>query len=290
MPVRRNSPLVGISCMLTATVFFALADAFAKALVADYPVIQVAWLRSLLGLMLIGAVALASSRGRELRTDRPAWHMFRAILSVGVSYFMFYGIKHIALAEFVAIIFAMPFFVALLSPWILREPVPARTWFAIIVGFAGILLVARPVPGHFHPAHLATLGVAVLMAVMNLSARILSTTESPLALNFHIYPLTCLAFTWPATHAWITPDARAWLLIVLLGITATLALWLLIQAMRHAPPALVAPMDYVRLVWIILLGYFFFDELPDRITVCGIVLIVASGIYVLKQGHRPKTA
>ncbi len=285
MPVRRNSPLIGIGFMLAATVFFALADALAKWLVADYPVIQVAWLRSLLGLLLVGGVALASARGRLLRTDRPGWHVFRGILSVGISISMFYGIKHIALAEFVAIIFAVPFFVALLSPWILREPVPARTWFAIVVGFIGILLVARPVPGHFHPAHLAALGVAVMMSIMNLSARILSTTESPLALNFHIYPLTCVAFTWPATHQWVTPDAKAWLLIVLLGVTATAGLWALIQAMRYAPPALVAPMDYVRLVWIILLGHFFFDELPDRITVCGIALIVASGIYVLRQGR-----
>jgi drug/metabolite transporter (DMT)-like permease len=288
--VRRNSPLVGIGFMLVGTVFFAMADALAKWLVTGYPVLQVAWLRSAMGLILIGGVALVGARTSQLRTERPGWHLFRGMLSVAVSVSMFYGLKHIALAEFVAIIFATPIFVALLSPWLLREPVPVRAWLAIVVGFIGILLVARPVPGHFHPAHLVTLGVAVMLSAMYLTARILSTTESALALNFHIYPLSFLVLMWPATRQWVTPDAQAWLLFVLLGVTATLALWLLIQAMRHAPPALVAPMDYVRLVWITLLGYFIFGELPDRITVCGIVLIVASGIYMLKQGRRPKTA
>ncbi|OGT79522.1 MAG: hypothetical protein A3H91_00800 [Gammaproteobacteria bacterium RIFCSPLOWO2_02_FULL_61_13] len=287
--MRRNSPLLGIGFMLVGTVFFALADALAKWLVASYPVAQVAWLRSGMGLILIGGVALAGSKISQLRTERPGWHVFRGSLSVAVSISMFYGLKHIALAEFVAILFATPFFVALLSPWILREPVPAQAWLAIVVGFIGILLVARPVPGHFHLAHLVTLGVAVMLSAMYLTARILSTTESALALNFHIYPLTSLVLMWPATHQWVTPDAKAWLMIVLLGVTATLALWLLVQAMRHAPPALVAPMDYVRLVWITLLGYFIFGELPDGITVCGIVLIVASGVYVLRQGHTTKT-
>ncbi len=286
--MRRNSPLVGIGFMLVGTVFFALADALAKWLVAGYPVLQVAWLRSIMGLILIGGVALVSGRTAQLRTERPGWHLFRGLLSVAVSVSMFYGLKHIALAEFVAILFATPFFVALLSPWILREPVPARAWLAIGVGFMGILLVARPVPGHFHPAHLVTLGVAVMLSGLYLTARILSTTESALALNFHIYPLSFLTLSWPATHQWVAPDAQAWLLFVLLGVTATMALWLLIQAMRHAPPALVAPMDYVRLVWITLLGYFIWGELPDLTTWCGIALIVANGIYVLRLGRTGK--
>jgi drug/metabolite transporter (DMT)-like permease len=91
---------------------------------------------------------------------------------------------------------------------------------------------------------------------------------------------------WPATQQWVAPDAQGWTLFLLLGVTATLGLFLVIQAMRHAPPALVAPMDYVRLVWVTLIGYLIFDELPDRITVCGIVLIVSSGVYVLRQGRR----
>lgn len=271
--------------MLVGTVFFALSDALSKWLVAGYPILQVAWLRSVIGFILIGGVALFSSKAGQLRSERPGWHLMRSMLSVCVSVSMFYGLKHIALAEFVAIIFATPFFVALLSPWLLREPVPVRAWLAIVVGFIGILLVARPVPGHFHPAHLVTLGVAVMLSGLYLTARLLSTTESALALNFHIYPLSILLLAWPATRQWVAPDAHAWLLFCSLGLTATLALWCIIQAIRHAPPALVAPIDYARLVWITLLGYFIWDELPDRVTICGIVLIVASGIYVLRQGR-----
>ena len=282
---RAHSPALGISFMLAATVFYSLSDALGKWLVADYPILQVAWLRNVVGLILLTAVAVIGGRIMQLRTQRLGWHFLRSMISLTVTVCMFYGLKHITLAEFVAIIFATPFFVALLSPWLLGEQVPAGTWMAIAVGFAGILLVARPLPGHFHLAHLVTLFVAVMLSFLYIIARTLSTTETALALNFHIYPLSILLLAFPVTNHWVAPDTQAWILFALLGTCATLALWCILQAMRYAPPALVAPIDYARLIWITLLGYFIWGELPDGITVCGIVLIVASGIYVLRQGR-----
>jgi drug/metabolite transporter (DMT)-like permease len=286
--MRQHAPRLGIAFMLASTLFYSLADVISKWLVADYPVLQVAFLRNFFGMLILTGVALTGGRLPQLRTKRMLWHLLRSFISITVTVGMFYALKHISLAEFVAIIFAVPFFVAILSPWLLEEAVPASAWVAIAVGFAGVLLVARPVPGHFHLAHLVMLGVAILLSFLYLIARNLSPTETPLALNFHVYPFSVALLLVPVLDTWVMPTPGAWLLGFLLGLCATLALWTVLQAMRYAPPALVAPIDYARLVWITALGYFIWGELPDRITVAGIVLIVASGIYVLKQGRRPK--
>lgn len=288
--MQQHEPRLGIAFMLASTLFYSLADAISKWLVASYPVLQVAFLRNFFGMLILCAVALTGGRLAQLRTRRMPWHLLRSFISITVTVGMFYALKHISLAEFVAIIFAVPFFVALLSPWVLDEAVPASAWVAIAVGFAGVLLVARPVPGHFHFAHVVMLGVALLLSFLYMIARTLSPTETPLALNFHIYPFSVLLLLVPVADTWVAPTPAAWGLGFLLGLCATAALWTVLQAMRYARPALVAPIDYARLIWITLLGWFIFGELPDRITVCGIVLIVASGLYVLKQGRRPRAA
>lgn len=267
--------------MLAGTIFFALADALGKWLTAQYSLFQVSWLRSVLGVLLIGGIAIASGRGAQLRTSRPLPHLLRSILSIALSLGIFYGLRSLPLAEFVAIIFTAPIMLAMLSPWLLHEPVQVRTWVAVLTGFIGILLVVRPVPGHFHTAHLTTLAVALVTALLATSARLLSATESGLSLNFYIYPgnvVFAAAFAW---RDWVPMDPLAWVLMLLLGIMATTALWCLIQAMRHARPALVAPLDYIRLVWITLLGYYVWGEFPSLLTWAGMTIIVICGVYVM---------
>lgn len=284
-PVRKHNLALGISFILIGTVFIALTDALGKWLTASYPIMQVAWVRGIVGIFLIAAFALATGRTRQLRTHQPGWHLLRGAISVVTMICLFYGLKHIPLAEFIAIVFSAPFFIALLSPRFLHEHVSRRSWIAIGIGFAGILLVAHPTPGHFHPAHVATLTVTALVAVLVVSARYLSTSETPLALNFYMYPFNVIVPAWWALTDWVTPTATDWLLFLAIGITSTLAVSCGLQAMRHARPATIAPLDYVRLVWITLLGYFIWGELPGPITWIGIVVIVAAGIYVVTHGR-----
>jgi len=281
---RRHHLGLGIGYMLAATVFLAAADSLGKWLTTGYPIVQVAWIRSLFGMALIGGFALATGRGAQLFTARPGWHLFRSVLSTYMILCIFYGLKHITLAEFTALVFSAPFMIALISPRFLGEHVPAQAWLAIAIGFAGVLLIARPVPGHFHLAHLTTLTLAASVAVISASGRILSTTETALALNFYLYPFNVLASAYWALGAWVPPSGRDWLLFAALGITATAAVGVFIQALRHARPAAIAPFDYVRLIWICLLGYFIWAEIPPPLTWAGIALIAVSGIYLVSHG------
>jgi drug/metabolite transporter (DMT)-like permease len=196
---------------------------------------------------------------------------------------MFYGLKHLQLAEYAAIVFATPFFVAAFSPLLIGESVRGHTWIAIAIGFGGVLLVLRPTPDHFEMAHLVTVTMALGVGLLVLTVRHLSITENAITLNFYLYPLNILVSGWWAYDQWRAPTAVDWLLMIALGACATLALGCFIQAMRYARPATVAPLDYLRLVWTVTLGWLIWDELPDLPDWIGIALVSVAGIYLVRQ-------
>ena len=286
---RQHHPFLAAFCMLLATVFLCLSDVLGKWLSALYPIVQITWLRGIVGIIALFAVIAMMSNLGKLKTRRPLWHGLRSINSAFLVVCMFYGLKHIPLAEFVSLTFSVPFFVALLSPWLLKEHTSKQVWVATIAGFIGVMLILRPTAGHFHIAHVTTLLMSFLVSLMLMSARYLSTTENRWSLNFYLPVASIIVFGyWTLTH-WVGPTMQDWLLFILLGISQTLALGLYIEALRLARAAVVAPMDYIRLVWTIIAGYVIWQELPDQYTWAGIMIIVASGIYVVNHSHAGKT-
>lgn len=271
--------------MFIATLIFACADSLAKHLTSELPLVQLAWLRTLIGLVLLLLFAKGTNRLHQLKTQKPAAHFLRSILGTIMLLGVFYGLKHIPLAEVTAIVFSTPITVALFSPILLKEKVSRKSWIAIGIGFLGVLIVARPTPDHFHLAHLVTFCYSTGIAFLIISARRLAKTETALALNIYLYPLMLvISFYWVLTD-WVTPTTGQWLLIFFLGLTATAALGFVMQAMRYAKPAVVAPIDYFRMVWSLSLGYIFWSEVPASITWVGIAIIVLSGIYIASHGR-----
>ena len=286
---RQHHPFLAAFCMLLATVFLCLSDVLGKWLSALYPIVQITWLRGIFGITALFAVIAVMSNLGKLKTRRPVWHGLRSINSAFLVLCMFYGLKHIPLAEFVSLTFSVPFFVALLSPWLLKENTSKQVWAATIAGFIGVMLILRPTADHFHIAHVTTLLMSFFVSLMLMSARYLSTTENRWSLNFYLPVASIIVFGyWTLTH-WVSPTTQDWLLFISLGISQTLALGLYIEALRLARAAVVAPMDYIRLVWTIIAGYVIWQELPDQYTWAGIIIIVASGIYVVSHSHAGKT-
>ena len=283
--VKQNT-LLGILFMLAGTVLFSIADATGKWLTADYPIMQISWLRSVGGLSIIGLFALSTGKLHHLKTRRPGYHLTRSVLSAGTIIFIFYALKYIPIAEYVSLTFAAPFIIALLSPLVLQEKVSTQSWIAIGLGFIGIMIVLRPTPDHFHLGHLASLSVALSIAILSVTARMLSKTETSIALNFYIYPFNVVVSAYWALTEWVTPTLFDGFLFLLLSVSATAALGFFVQSLRYVKPAVVGPIDYVRMVWMITLGYFVWGEVPENITWIGIAVIIASGIYVVSHGKK----
>lgn len=280
-----HNPLKGIAFMLLATLCFTAADSLGKLVAQHYSVPQATMLRCILGMLFIGVYAVGRNQLYHFRTRRPAWHLLRGVVHVILVLCLFYGLKHIPLAEVISIVFANPFIVAVLSPLILNEQVSRQSWMAIGIGFLGVLIIARPTPEHFHLAHLACLVSATGMALLIITARRLADTESVITLNFYLYPISILIATFWATTSWVTPSLNDWLVFIAMALTSTMAVIFVTQAMHYARPAVVAPIDYLRLTWTPLIGYVFWGEVPGMLIWLGIAAILVSGVYIIRQGR-----
>ncbi len=284
-----HRPLAGISFMLLASILFSVSDALGKWLTASYPIAQIAFVRLAVGMIILLLLMVFTARLSSLKTRRPLWHIGRSLLSASVMFTMFYGLKHIPLAEFVSLCFSIPFFLAIISPWLLGEETSWQSWLAITTGFIGIVIILRPSPEHIHLAHLVTLLLALTIALLAVSARYLGDTENFYSMNFYLYPAGLLVYGVDSARVWVAPPPLHWLALVSLGICTTIALACYIQANRYARPTTIAPIDYIRIIWTILLGYFIWHEIPDTYTWLGMTIIIISGIYVVSHtGTTPE--
>ncbi len=170
---------IGIGLVTLATLCFSILDASAKWLVQDLPVVQVVWLRFATHVLLM-VLLLAPRHGRALvRMHSPPLQLLRAAMLASMTALNFFALQYLQLAETGAIQFSVPILIALLSAWWLGERLDcAALAGAIVVGFAGVLLVIRPGSQAFHPALLLALANAVLYAAFNLLTRRMAATES----------------------------------------------------------------------------------------------------------------
>jgi drug/metabolite transporter (DMT)-like permease len=187
----------------------------------------------------------------------------------------------------VALQFSTPFFVAALSGPILGEWVRWRRWTAIIVGFIGVLVVTRPGPGSFQPAALLSLTGAVCYAVYALITRILARTDSNETTLFYSNIVGAAVLLPVVPFFWTTPtEALVIALMFAAGALGSFGHYLLIAAHRLAPAAVLSPFIYTEIVLVIVLGYLVFGDLPNRWTITGAAIVVASGLYILNRERQ----
>ncbi len=286
-PSQSHPRVLGIFYILAATLLVALADALTKWLSDSYGTPQMAFIRCTFGVLYVTAFVILSGRLTDLRTTRLPWHMARAVLVACVILGVFNALANIPMIEVEAIGHAAPFFVALVAPAWLKEPVTGHNWLAIGVGFLGVLIILRPDPGHFHIAHLIMFGCALAYALLILLARKLSETETTLALTFYIFPPSMVitgVYAWFSD--WLPPTAWHWGVFAAQSFFATIATLLFIAGVRRVDATLTATLDYTTLIWVALLGFAFWGETPDLITFFGIVLIVCGGVYIVRHSTR----
>ena len=263
-------------------------DLCAKKLLEDYPIEQFVFLRSIFGVLIFVFAARWYGGYGALKTKRWGWHALRTVLAVGAMFGFFYGLSRMPLVNALTIAFMAPLVVTALSVPFLGEHVGWRRWLAVIVGFAGVLVVLRPGPGMFTPAAIGVIIAACCWALMMLTARKLAATESSFSLAFYIMsgPLVVSAFLLPGNY--IAPDGEAWLLFFLAGACSAIAWVGMVGGYRRAPPVVLAPFEYTALIGAAVFGYLFWGEVPDRWVIAGGSIIMGSGIYIVfrEVGHE----
>ena len=280
----RVSRLTGIALMCGAVACFAMLDTTAKYLNLYMSTLQVVWARYTGAFLFPFVVSNPWTRPGLVRTTRPLLQLVRSVLLLGSTLGNFAALRYLQLDEAIALVFSTPFFVAALSGPMLGEWVRWRRWTAIAVGFVGVLVVLRPGPGTFQPAALLSLSAAICYALYSIITRILARTDSNATTLFYSNIVGAVALLPIVPFVWTTPsDPLVIALMVASGAMGSFGHYLLIAAHRHAPAAALSPFIYTEIVLVIALGFLVFGDVPNRFTLTGAAIVVASGLYLL---HR----
>ncbi|WP_375288020.1 DMT family transporter [Sphingomonas sp.] len=235
---------------------------------------------------LVIGVVLAGPGLASLRTARFGAHVGRAAVGLVSMGCTFTALILLPLAEATTLGFSMPIFATILGALVLGEPTGWRRWAAVLVGFAGVLIVAQPGSGHF-PLAGAVFGIAaaILVATVSILLRQIGRTEAPLTTVFwfsvlSLPPLGLLYAFYAQEH-----PPTVWLLLVGLGLAGGAGQIVMTSSLRLGSVSAVVPMDYTALIWATLFGWLAFDHLPTRATWIGAAVIVASGLYIVWREH-----
>lgn len=286
-----HHPLRGVLLVMAAVLAFALGDVLTKHLTMRYDVSLVLTGRYVINLALLVAFLGPSHGWGLVRTQRTWLVMTRAGCLAVASLTMGLALRWMPLAETVAIIYLAPFAVMLLAVPILKERVSLAGWIGASVGFVGVLLIVRPGSG------LAPLGVAFALTnatvatAYHLLTRVLARTDSTMAMLFHTAWVGCVLFSGMLLWSWdgVVPVAADWVLLGGLGALATLGHFLFTAAYRLAPASLLAPVNYMHLVWAGGLGWLVFGHLPDGLSIFGMGLVTAAGAGVALRSRRSQS-
>jgi drug/metabolite transporter (DMT)-like permease len=283
-PVQKahSDRLTGIALMCGAVVLFACNDAAAKYLNGYMPTVQVVWARYMAAFVLALAMSNPIGRPQIMRTSRPWLQLGRSTLLLASTALNFFALRYLQLDQAIAIIFSTPFIVAALGGPILGEWIKWRRWAAIIVGFCGVLLVARPGAGGIHPAALLSAMGAVCYAIYSIMTRILSRSDSNETTNFYSNLVGAVLVSIVVPFVW-TPQSDPTIIILMcaMGLFSGLGHYLLIVGHRLAPASVLAPFIYTEIVWMIGLGYLIFGDVPNSWTLGGAAIVTVSGLYLL---------
>ena len=241
--------------------------------------------RSMIGWVIIVAVALALGRRDDIRTDRLPSHLVRNVFHFTGQSLWFWALTMIPLAQVFALEFTSPIWVILLSPLVLGEALTRRKLVAAALGFAGVLIVARPDFGHVEPGVLAAAGAAFFFASTSLMTKLLTKGEPILSILFWltlmqaVFGTLAIMLFGPVT--WPTLATLPWL--VLIGISGITAHFSLTTALSLAPASTVVPVDFARLPIIAVVGALFYDEPIQASLFAGAALILL-GIWITLRG------
>lgn len=268
--------------MCGALVCFSCLDTTAKWLNHSIHPVMTVWARYAVSVVLVSLFINPLSTPGLLRTRRPWLQGIRSVLLLVSTGLNFVALQYLQLSETISIMFATPLLVALVSGPILGEWVGPRRMAAIGIGFLGVLIVARPGLGGMHPAALLSLAGTACYAFYGISTRILAASDSSETTMFYSGLAGVLLVTPVLPFVWSTPpSALGWALMGLLGFFGAIGHWLLITAHARAPASVLAPFIYTQIVWMIAFGYFVFGDVPDKWTLIGASVVIASGLYLL---------
>lgn len=265
--------------MVASTIAFAAMHALIRYVSDDVHPFQIAFFRSFFGLVVFLPWIMRSGLG-VFSTERLPLHVLRSVMNVVAMFMFFTSLSLSPLARVTALGFTAPIFAALMSVILLKERFRFRRWAALIVGFAGTLVILRPGVLVIDLGSVLVLGSALIWGLTLIVIKMLGRTESSVTITAYMnLLLTVFAFV-PTLFVWTTPSLDIWFWLLVIGILGTLAQVAIAESLKLAEASTVMPFDFLKLIWAAFLGYFLFAESVDLFTWAGAAIVVGSTIYL----------
>ena len=289
-----RSALKGILLFLLATGGIVMMNTCVKMCSRVHGPIEMVFYRGVIALAILVPYMIMTRSASIFRTRRVRAHLCRALLgNIGVG-LIFWAYALLPMADATSLLFAAPLFVTALSPVFLGEGIDRCRWAAVIIGFGGILMIAKPSVGMLsEPASLIALGGAFFGALVDITLRNLGRTEDPLTTVFY-FILIGVAISGPYTlcfGTFPTVDLLPW--IVGSGVFSAIQQVAKTTAFQMAEASLLAPYTYSAIIWATLTGWVFWRDLPTLSVVAGTAVVVGSNLAIAwreRSGRSPGRA
>ncbi len=265
--------------MVIATLSFSCMHTAIKHVGDDLHPFEIAFFRNFFGLIALFPFFLKYGI-QPLKTKRLGLHFARVFLNIGSMLAFFYAISITPLAEVIALSFAAPIFATFLAIFIFKELVGLSRWIAIFTGFLGTLIILRPGLDEMGLGPLLAIASAITWGGAVIVIKSLSRTDSSVTITAYMVLLLTPMSLVPAVFFWSWPSLIEFFWLALIGIFGTIGHLSMNQAIKLAPTNVVMPIDFIRLIWVAILGYFIFGEQPDAFVWIGGAMIFASALWV----------
>ncbi len=290
----------GAAILVFGLFLFSIQDVIIKFFSDQYSVLQIVFIRGLVSMAVIALAIKLLWPGVTFISSHPRIAIARGLFGF-TSYLTYYlAVAAMPLAEVVAIVFTMPLFVTAMSALVLREKVGIRRWTAVFIGFFGVIVILSP-SGEFNPlAVILAFTASITYAIQTTITRFLSSHDWPLTLAFNsILVFTCASgllsllllggiINVTSEHAslvffsreWVMPESPHLALMVFLGVNGAVGFYCLSRAYCSSEASAIAPFEYTYIIWAIVFGYLFWNEVPGVTTIIGVIILVSSSLYI----------
>ena len=268
-----------------------MISALVKLLAEEYPVGQILFFRFAFAAIPLFLFALWAHGPRSMKTKRYRDHAIRTVSGITSLTLFFTALSLIPLAEATMLTYVSPLFITLLSIPILGERIHLPRWTALMVGFVGVIIVVQPGSAVFSIGGLLAIGAAITAAVVVIWLRVLSDTENATTTAIIYNSTATLVFSIWLLHAGWHPVSSTgdWLLLMGVGLLAAFQQFFFAVSFRYGEASLLAPFEYLILVFAGIVGYLFWSEIPPTSSIAGGIIIASSGLFIIFRERMRKS-
>ncbi len=284
---RRDHPTLGIVSMIGNLLLMVLISATVKHLAVGYPLNEILMFRFIFAALIFWIILLTNSGVPGLKTNRIGDHAIRSVSGIISLGLFFFAVSTIPIADATALVYAAPVFITVLSVFILGETIGIRRWLAVVAGFTGVLLIAQPGGVGWNIGVAAAIASAFTAALVATWLRRLSSSEKPATIGVYYNSLGMIVCTsWVVLSGSFILPANDWPVWIIFGIFCGGQQWLLTISFRYAEASLLAPFEYLAIVFAAIVGYLVWGEMPVLSTWCGALVIAASGLFIFNRKQQ----